>query len=300
MSSRSHESGSVVLGVDGSVANLGALRYAVAEARLLGTGLKLVHVVPDYLTVAPMVPLTAAEFTETGTEILRTAEAVTREQAPDLEVTAWLHHGNRPVELARGAEGHAVLVVGRDGRGLAQRLLHGDTAAGVAARAEVPVVEVPAEWHPRPSDVDPVVVVGIKTPSRSATLLADAFAAAEQRGATLVVLHAWKLPAAYDDIVSSRVAIKQWERDATLELEELLRPWRLDHPDVKVEVRIVHDHPSHALVDASAEADLVVLVRRAHGVPTAAHLGGTARAVLRSSHCPVRVVAPGPTSMVKE
>ena len=64
MTTRPGGSDLVVLGVDGSAANLGALRYAVAEARLLGGRLKLVHVVPDYLTVAPMVPLTAAEFTE--------------------------------------------------------------------------------------------------------------------------------------------------------------------------------------------------------------------------------------------
>ena len=292
MTTRSSESGFVVLGVDGSVANLGALRYAVAEARLLGTGLKLVHVVPDYISVAPMVPLTAAEFSETGTEILRSVEAAASELAPDLEIDGWLHYGNRPAELVRGAAGHTVLVVGRDGRPLPQRLLHGDTAAGVAARADLPVVEVPAEWQPRPADAEPVVVVGVKAPGHCEDLLADAFAVARQRQATLVVLHAWKLPTAYDDIVQTRVAVKQWEREATLELEELLRTWRGEYPDVKIEIRIVHDHPSRALVEASAEADLVVLVRRARGVPPAAHLGSTARAVLRSAHSPVRVVAP--------
>ena len=55
---------------------------------------------------------------------------------------------------------------------------------------------------------------------------------------------------------------------------------------------MVHDHAGHALVEASRDADMVVIVRRAHGVPASVHLGGTARAVLRSAHCPVRVVAP--------
>lgn len=292
MTTRPDGSDLVVLGVDGSAANLGALRYAVAEARLLGGRLKLVHVVPDYLTVAPMVPLTAAEFTETGTEILRSAEAVARELAPDLEVEGWLHHGNRPAELIHGAAGAAVLVVGRDGRPLAQRLLRGDTAAAVAARADLPVVEVPADWQPRPEADEPVVIVGVKAGTHAPELLADAFEVARQRHATLVVLHAWKLPNAYDDIVETRVAVEQWSRESTLEMEDLLRDLRAERPDVKVEVRILHDHPGHALVEASGEADLVVLVRRAHGVPPAAHLGSTARAVLRSAHSPVRVVAP--------
>lgn len=153
-------------------------------------------------------------------------------------------------------------------------------------------MEVPADWQPRQEVDEPVVVVGVKAEAHAQELLADAFEVARQRGATLVVLHAWKLPNAYDDIVETRVAVEQWSRESTLEMEELLRDLRSQHPEVKVEVRIVHDHPSHALVEASHEADLVVLVRRAHGVPPAAHLGSTARAVLRSAHSPVRVVAP--------
>jgi nucleotide-binding universal stress UspA family protein len=63
---------------------------------------------------------------------------------------------------------------------------------------------------------------------------------------------------------------------------------------VKVEVRVEHDHPAHALVEASREADVVVITRRTRGVPAATHLGGTARVVLRSAHSPVRIVAPAP------
>lgn len=300
MTTRPTGSDLVVLGVDGSAANLGALRFAVAEARLLGAHLKLVHVVPDYLTVAPMVPLSAAEFTATGTEILRSAEAVTRELAPDLDVAGWLHHGNRPAELIRAAEGATSLVVGRDGRPLPQRLLRGDTAAGVAARAHLPVVQVPAEWYPRPPEADPVVVVGVKGAAHADDLLADAFTVAAERGASLLVLHAWKLPSAYDDIVESRTAVDQWARESTLEMEALLREHRVRHPEIKVEVRVVHDHPAQALVEASHEADVLVVARRAHGIPPAAHLGSTARAVLRSAHCPVRVVAPATGAARKE
>ena len=46
-STHSDLSNTVVVGIDGSEANLGALRYAVAEATTTGAALKLVHVVPD-------------------------------------------------------------------------------------------------------------------------------------------------------------------------------------------------------------------------------------------------------------
>ena len=291
--------GPVVVGVDGSDANLGALRFGATEAGRVGAPLKLVHVVPDYVPVSPMMPLTPDDLTETGTSILAAAKATALEIAPDVEVEGWLHHGTRPVQLVHAAEDARMIVVGRDDRPLPERLLRGDTAAGVAARATVPVVEVPADWQP-PAEQgrEPVVLVGVKSPSHATPLLGQAIALAQDRGATLVVLHAWKLPSAYDDIIESRVDVDEWVRESTVEMESLLRDWRTSYPDVKIEVRVVHDHAGHALVEASREADAVVVVRRAHGHPVATHLGGTARAVLRSAHCPVVVVPPEDIGMV--
>lgn len=265
----------VVVGVDGSEENLGALRYAVAQARATGARLKLVHVVPDHLPVPAMVPVTQQELDDMGYQFLRVAEDAVRALDPDLPFEGWLHHGTRPVELARGAEGARELVVGRDARPLLERLVRGDTATGVAARAAVPVVEVPADWTPRPAGADRVVVAALKLPSHSSVLLSDAFGVARRQHATLVVLHATKAE----------------PRAATLEIEATLRDWRVRYPDVKVEVRVVPEHPSDAVVGASRDADLVIVGRRGRGVPASVHLGTTARAVLRAAHSPVRVLA---------
>ena len=231
------------------------------------------HVVPDFLAVAPLVPISPAELDGAGAETLRAAEAFVRELAPDLSVEAWLRHGSRPVQLVLAAEHARVLVLGRDERSLAERLVRGDTTTEVAARASVPVVEVPSDW--RQLRGTPVVVVGVKNPEQAPILLADAFAVAQRRGARLVVLHAW------DDAVASTAAVEGW-----------VRGWRLDHPTVPVQVRVIHDHPKLALVDAAREADLVVIGRRAHGLPAAVHLGITARTCCGTRRAPVRVVPP--------
>ena len=39
----------VVVGVDGAPGSEGAVRYALAEARRLGTAVRLVHVVPSFV-----------------------------------------------------------------------------------------------------------------------------------------------------------------------------------------------------------------------------------------------------------
>jgi nucleotide-binding universal stress UspA family protein len=286
----------VVIGVDGSAANIGALRFGVEEARRIGAPVKLVHVVPDYIPVSPMMPMTPVDLTETGTAILASVEERARELGPDLDISAWLHHGTRPVQLSQAAECGRVLVVGRDDRPLMERLLRGDTAAGVAARATVPLVVVPSSWTPGLEHG--VVLVGVKSPTHATELLGDAMRLASERGAKVVVLHAWKLPSEYDDIIGARVAVEDWRHESALEMDALLQDWRRAYPDVEIEVRVVHDHAAHALLAASAEADIVVVVRRGHGVPASVHLGSVARALLRSGSVPVRIVSPdaiGPT-----
>lgn len=282
----------VVVGVDGTTANGGALRFAVEEARRTGGTLKLVHVVPDYVPISPFMPITPGDLTDTGTQVLSGVEETVRGLAPDLEVEGWLHHGSRATELIKAAETGAMLVVGRDDRPVLYRLVDGDTATRAASRAPVPVVQVPAGWHEDGAPERGVVVVGVKAGSHADELLGHAFAIAGRRRATLVVVHAWKLPSAYDDIIESRIALDQAEKEGVAEMEELLHDWREAYPDVEVEIRVAHDHAAHALVETSREADLLLVVRRAHGVPAAAHLGGTARAVLRGAECPVMVVPP--------
>lgn len=282
--------GPVVIGVDGSSGNAGAVLVGVEEARRLGVPALLVHVIPDYVAIAPMMPIAPTDLTDLGAGLLRQAEEAARAAAPDVEIETQLRHGTRTVQLAAAARGAALLVVGQDDRPLIERLLRGNTATGVAARATCPVVAVPGDW--RPATPRGVVVAAVKSPSHSAELLADAFAQASARKARLVVLHSWRLSSEYDDVVASRLDADEWIKRSETELETLLVDWRRSYPGVEVEVRVEHDYPVHGLCRASQEADLLILVRRARGVPAAIYLGGTARGVLRSAGCPVRVVPP--------
>ena len=279
----------VVIGVDGSRGSSAAIRAGVQEAGRLGLPVRIVHVVPDYLPMSPLVSLATTALSENGTEILRQAADEAVALAPDLSIDVELRHGPRATELAHGAvEAHG-LFVGTDDRTVVDRLVRGNTSSGVAARATCPVVVVPADWA---GTARGVVAVGVKSPRHSTELLAAAFAAADARGDRLVVLHSWKLPSGYDDIIASRVAVEEWAQRSTTEMEILLKDWRISYPQVDVEVRVAHAEAARALASVSGEADLLVIVRRAHGVPAATHLGAVARSVLRSSHCPVLVVPP--------
>ncbi|MGZ5403933.1 MAG: universal stress protein, partial [Nocardioides sp.] len=188
-----------MIGVDGTPGNLGALRYGAAEARRLGTGIRLVHVVPSYVPVASMMPLIPGDLTEFGASILRGAEATTRRIAPGITVDGWLRKGSRTLELTRAAEHAPLLVVGRTERSSIERLVTGDTGTGVAAKASVPTVCVPADWEA--AEVR-VVLVGIRSRTHAETLLGQVFSLASAHGARVRALHAWRLSSEYDDIIA--------------------------------------------------------------------------------------------------
>ena len=121
----------VVIGVDGSTGNAGALHYGLAEARRLETPVHLVHVVPDYVPMTPMLRMPREELTQTGVTTLEKAEADVKRSDPDVEIFGILRRGARADQLAKAAEGATVLVVGRAERSLTERLTRRNTSIGV-------------------------------------------------------------------------------------------------------------------------------------------------------------------------
>ncbi len=280
----------IVVGTDGSPASVQAIRYAVGEAQRVGTGVRLVHVSPDYTPSTPMLPLIRDDFAQVGHRILAEGVAALRALAPDCEVATVRRTGPTVATLLDLAADSHLIVLGRDQHSRLGAVFTGSTTVGVAGRARCPMVSVPPEWEP---DGDRGrVVVGLRSSTHATELLTRAFDLAQSRGARLVVLRAWQLPGPYDEVVEARSHPGERVRQLEDELDPLLERHRLEHPTVEVELSVVHQQPARALLHAAAASDLLVLVRRAHGLPFTAHLGGTARTLLREAPCPVEVVPP--------
>jgi nucleotide-binding universal stress UspA family protein len=283
----------VVVGVDGSEQSDRAVHYAVAEARRRGTGVTLVHAVHETAPMAAMLPLYSVEaFAEVGRRLVDDAERLVLDLDPGMEVGTSVKGGSRVGVLVDAAAHASVVVLGHRSRSLAGRVLTHSTSSGVAARAHCPVVSVPDTWAPG-GDLGRVVV-GIDETSASHDALDHAFLEARRRKATLVVLHAWRLPTAYDDISYSRLAVDEWMGEATAEIEKTLAPFREVYPDVQVEIALRHEYAGPALVAATEEVDLVVVGRRGHGAPLGIYLGSLARLLIREGKCPVEVVPQHP------
>ena len=279
----------VVLAVSGGAHEGPAVRYAAEAALHLGAALRVVHVLPAILPVGPLVMFPDDSFQALATDVLERSRVRALASAPDLEVTTDLRAGGRVHEILAASDEAGLLVLGRRTPDALDHLWTGGTLTGVVARASCPVTVVPAEWSGVPAPAR--VVAGFKSPQHAPELLAEAFALAEQRHAELVVLHAWQLPGAYDALVTERVQDATWNREQKDIVWKAVAEAAESSPDVRVRVKVEHVPPAQGLVEASRDAGVLVLVRPAHG-SLVHHLGRTARAVLRGSHCPVEVVVP--------
>jgi len=121
-------------------------------------------------------------------------------------------------------------------------------------------------------------------------VLRAGFAAAEERHARLLVVHAWRPSGPYDAAIGGRVAAEAWQRQTEPAVWELVAGWRGDFPAVEVEVDVRYQRVVVALAETTRHADVLVMGRRGERAPFGLVLGSTARTMLRVAACPVEIV----------
>lgn len=278
----------IVAGIDATPASRNGVRFAALEAQRLGAQLHIVHATPGYGDVPGDIPvMDEGSLAAHGHQLLEEAAAVAVSAVPDLSLRTRLVSGGAVDTLVADAEGASMLVLGAERHSLVGRIWTGDIVGGAAARATCPVVVIAPEWQP--TEDQGRVVVGLKSMATAPQLLAAGLALAHARKAELVVVHAWRLPPSYDDIVANRADADAYGRSATSKIEPLVNDLRQQSPEVPVRIEVLHAQPAFALVTASADSDRLLLARPAHtGIPH--HLGPVTRAVLREARCPVEIL----------
>jgi nucleotide-binding universal stress UspA family protein len=127
--------------------------------------------------------------------------------------------------------------------------------------------------------------------SRDAVLWAAEDAA--RRGTVLHVVRCWQMttapqPASFE--VGYIPPMEDWERAV---LQELDAAWTsLRDRVTELQLHAVHGNPGRVLVEASPDADLIVVGSRGHGRLANFVLGSVAAQVAREARCPVTIVRP--------
>ncbi|MCI0141729.1 universal stress protein [Arthrobacter bambusae] len=132
------------------------------------------------------------------------------------------------------------------------------------------------------------IVVGVDGSEASIEALRQAQSLAVPLGAQVIATVCWEFPQVYGGYVA--MGIDDFEESAKQVLKEsLAKVFGPDLPD-NVVSRVVRGHTRESLIEASREADLIVLGRRGHGGFGGLLIGSVSSACVAHAHCPVLVV----------
>ncbi|MGP4050601.1 universal stress protein [Streptomyces sp. 2A115] len=284
--------GPLVVGVDGSEPSLRAVDWAADEAVLRGVPLRVVYAClwERYEGAALAGGLGRPTALPLSQDVVGAAAQRARSRHPDLEVTADVVFEEPEYALVREGRNASALVVGTRGRsGIAEMLL-GSVSLAVAAYADCPVIVLRGSHD---NQVTPLVrgrvVVGVGEDVKESEAVRFAVEEARRRGVPLEAVRAWRCPAheTTDHPLMAGEPARLHEERAVEELEAALQ----DVPaDIDVRRRTVEGHARRVLLDASHEADLLVVGALRREGHFGLQLSRVAHAALHHSACPVAVV----------
>jgi nucleotide-binding universal stress UspA family protein len=295
---------SIVVGVDGSVHSVAALRWSAREARIRGGDLGTVTAVlvwdlfnqrhadgtqrfdPDYDERSADAALLATLEAALGAE---EAAAVARKPVCDVPAQGL-------TEAARDAD---LLVVGARGLGGFRGLLLGSVSQQVLHHAHGPVAIVRGSedqpHEPSPTPDGERIVVGVDGSPSSRAASAWAVTEARLRGATVQAVHAWEVPMIYGPVGATfPYDTTDLERSARAVLDEVVDEAvaATGGQEVAVERIVTPGGPAASVLGTAEGADLVVIGRRGLGGFKRLMLGSVSENIARHAPCPVVVMPP--------
>jgi nucleotide-binding universal stress UspA family protein len=277
---------SIVVGVTGVGENDDALRYAAEVAASTGAGVTLVHVDNPVLPPVPMsTRLPREAWDKRGADVVEAVRADFARIAGDgIPVDVAVEVGDPGWVLGERSTDASLVVLQHRSLKSLTRIFTGSTVATAAAQARCPVVSVPAGHTPRANGL---VVVGVLDDGGPREVVETAVLEADRRHSGLRLVHGWRLAPDYDDLLVNDEA---WIADLESGVRSQAHGLAEKYPDVPMQVDVRHHWPADILVEASKEADLLVIGRHQGRRLMPPRLGGTGRAVVQHADCAVMIV----------
>lgn len=279
----------LLVGIDGSETGSEAARWAAQLA--LGTGAELVAVTAWQ---APQAEASPEDFERWQAEAQARLDGKLTEpiRAVGGQARHLLVHGKPSALLDTAAKEQAdLLVIGTHGDSGFTSLHLGAEAHHLAHHSRGPLAIVPAPHHvAEPHRFPPVkkIVVCVDGSEASANAVGWVADVAGSLGAQVSAIATW------DPFVEwvPETDPRSWHQDLERHAEEWIKPLR--DAGVPTDLLIRREvHPSEALLDAAADAQLIVVGIHGLSPITGARYGGTAIQVLNQTKIPVAMIPPG-------
>lgn len=290
----------VVVGVDGSVESLTALRWAMRWALIRGAEVTVVaaYSTVGYWTAGDVMNPEALEVVHDDTWAqARAAVDGIREshlEVCDVPVSLHVEPGPAAALLVRLSEDADLLVVGSRGRSVVRSALLGSVALHCASAVGCPVVVVPPSGRWAQPQAGLRVVVGVDGSERSAAALSAGLTEAGVTGSVTAVRAQGVMDLWSDQYVVTSASQQQGHEVALRNLEklvgEVLDATTGDHPVVLP--LAVPGPAGPVLIEQAADADLLVVASRGRGEFRGLVLGSVALHCVVHAPCPVMVVRP--------
>ncbi|MFD3922199.1 universal stress protein [Streptomyces sp. NPDC058595] len=275
----------VLVGVDPRGLPASVVAWAVAEAELGNSPLRLVVAIPPLRDTRHVdTTLRYRALREQGERALEAAAESIYGLAPDARVEMELLNGFPAAVLSGQVKSHTRMVVlgSRELSRPAEMLSAGSVAVPVSAQANCPVAVV--RETERSSGGSSGLVVGVEGSDFSRAAVAVAVEEADLRGVGVRAIWAWRRP-----VVTFGGEETGVEERRRLLAETVSGPASA-HPDVQITQEVRRGHPVEELARASASADAVVVGRRGRGGYTGMRLGSVAHGLLHRAQCTVITV----------
>ncbi|MFE3204820.1 universal stress protein [Embleya sp. NPDC059237] len=290
--------GHVVVGFDGSPGAERAVDLAADEAARRDTTLEVLHAL-EWVEVAGGDDRFGQQLRENARAIVDRGADRARARHGDLRVLATVELANAIDALEAASDRAALLVVGSRGMGGFAGLLMGSVSLPVSAAARCPILVVHPDHDTAVDRPAKPIVVGVSADDCGPALEA-AFAQAAARNLPVHAIHAWRYPASLAGGLAFAPAVSiidDWRTMAETTLATALKPFRDKHPDVPVTEDAVLDTTAHALITASADADLLVLAAHRNTGRFGPNLGRATHTALHHAHSPILLTPtqPNPT-----
>jgi len=149
------------------------------------------------------------------------------------------------------------------------------------------------------TDGAPRIVVGVDGSPSSRAALRWAVRHARLTGGTVDAIIAWQIPMMLQNYSWAPIYVEEsgdFAEDARKRIDAVIGT-EIEPADSRlVRSQVVHGHPAQVLLDAAADADLLVVGSRGHGSFAEALLGSVSQHCVHHAHCPVLIMRAEPGS----